>query len=57
MVDFSVSEQITSTEAQKKGAAKPRRQYKCPVCKNPMKGLKMLTLQKTENKTSMCFLN
>jgi len=37
MVDFSVSEQITSTEAQKKGAAKPRRQYKCPVCKNPMK--------------------
>ncbi|XP_067035289.1 uncharacterized protein [Acropora muricata] len=35
-----ISEQITSTEAQQKGAAKPRRQYKCPVCKNPMKGHK-----------------
>ncbi|XP_068757455.1 uncharacterized protein [Montipora capricornis] len=35
-----ISEPITSTEAQKEGASKPRRQYKCPVCKNPMKGHK-----------------
>ena len=54
MVDFSVSEQITSTEAQKKGAAKPRRQYKCPVCKNPMKGHKNVDCPKKQKIRPAC---